>query len=50
VLIIDPNRGNCSAFNRCMALAGFTLTQTMLDSPLQDGGPYRGRLLHCRRI
>lgn len=49
VLIIDPNRCNRSAFNRCMALAGFALTETMLDSPLQDGSLYRGRLLHYRR-
>ncbi len=49
VLIIDPNRGNRSAFNRCMAVAGFALTSTMLDTPLQDGSLYRGRLLHYRR-
>jgi predicted nicotinamide N-methyase len=49
VLIIDPNRGNRSAFNRYMALAGFALTETLLDSPLHDGSPYRGRLLHYRR-
>jgi ETFB lysine methyltransferase len=50
VLIIDPNRSNRSAFNRCMALAGFALTETMLNTPLQDGSPYHGRLLHYRRI
>jgi predicted nicotinamide N-methyase len=49
VLIIDPNRSNRSAFNRCMALAGFALTETLLETPLQDGSPYRGRLLHYRR-
>ncbi len=49
VLIIDPNRGNRGAFNRCMALAGFTLGETLLESPLHDGSPYRGRLLHYRR-
>lgn len=49
VLIIDPNRGNRSAFNRCMALLGFALTETMLDTPLHDGSPYRGRLLCFRR-
>ncbi len=49
VLIIDPNRSNRSAFNRCMALAGFTLSETMLNLPLHDGSPYRGRLLrYCR--
>jgi 2-polyprenyl-3-methyl-5-hydroxy-6-metoxy-1,4-benzoquinol methylase len=49
VLIIDPNRGNSSTFSRCMALSGFTLSQTLLASPLHDGSPYRGRLLHYRR-
>lgn len=49
VLIIDPNRGNRSAFNRSMALAGFSLNETMIDAPLHDGSPYRGRLLHYRR-
>ena len=50
VLIIDPNRSNRSAFNRSMAWSGFVLTETLLDSPLHDGSPYRGRLLHYRRV
>ena len=50
VLIIDPNRSNRSAFNRCMALAGFSLSETVIDTPLHDGSPYRGRLLHYRRV
>lgn len=49
VLIIDPNRSNRRAFHRAMALLGFDLTETMLDAPLDDGSPYRGRLLHYRR-
>lgn len=49
VLIIDPNRGNRAAFNRCMAALGFDLTETRLDTALDDGTPYRGRLLHYRR-
>lgn len=49
ILIIDPNRGNRSAFNRCMALSGFALTETKIDAPLHDGTPYHGRLLHYRR-
>jgi ETFB lysine methyltransferase len=49
VLIMDPNRNNRSAFNRCMVLAGFALTETMLNAPLQDGSPYHGRLLHYRK-
>lgn len=49
VLIIDPNRSNRGAFNRCMSLLGFNLTETLIDAPLDDGSPYRGRLLHYRR-
>ena len=49
VLIVDPNRSNRSAFNRCMALAGFSLSETVIDTPLHDGSSYRGRLLHYRR-
>jgi predicted nicotinamide N-methyase len=49
VLIVDPNRGNRSAFNKAMALAGFSLTEAIIDAPLDDGSPYRGRLLqYCR--
>lgn len=49
VLIVDPNRGNRPAFNRCMADLGFDLAETTVDAPLSDGTPYRGRLLHFRR-
>ena len=49
VLIVDPNRGNRSAFLRAMQRMGFALTETSLDGPLTDGRPYRGRLLCFRR-
>jgi len=49
VLIIDPDRGNRSAFRHCMEKLGFTLTETRLAAPLHDGAAYRGRLLHYRR-
>lgn len=49
VLIVDPNRGNRNAFHRCMARLDFSHTETILDAPLADGSPYRGRLLHYRR-
>jgi len=49
VLIVDPNRGNRSAFHRGMKQSGFCLTETTLNEPLADGSPYRGRLLHYRR-
>jgi 2-polyprenyl-3-methyl-5-hydroxy-6-metoxy-1,4-benzoquinol methylase len=50
VLIVDPNRSNRAPFNRAMALLGFVLTETSIDAPLDDGSPYRGRLLQYRRI
>jgi hypothetical protein len=31
-------------------LLGFVLTETSIDAPLDDGSPYRGRLLQYRRI
>jgi 2-polyprenyl-3-methyl-5-hydroxy-6-metoxy-1,4-benzoquinol methylase len=49
ILIIDPNRGNRSAFNREMAALGFELEETLINAPLNDGSPYRGRLLQYRR-
>lgn len=45
VLIVDPNRSNRSAFHRAMANNGFACEETAIDTPLHDGGPYRGRLL-----
>ena len=49
VLIIDPNRGQRSAFHKAMQSRGFDLTQTDILTPLQDTTPYRGRLLNYRR-
>jgi 2-polyprenyl-3-methyl-5-hydroxy-6-metoxy-1,4-benzoquinol methylase len=49
VLIVDPDRGNRSAFHLSMKQVGFGLTETTLDKPLSDGSPYRGRLMHYRR-
>lgn len=49
VLIVDPNRGNRSAFHREMAALGFSLTELVLSEPLMDLSPYRGRLLHYQR-
>jgi 2-polyprenyl-3-methyl-5-hydroxy-6-metoxy-1,4-benzoquinol methylase len=49
VLIIDPNRSNRSAFNRCMSLLGFELSDSLIEGPLHDGSAYKGRLLRYRR-
>ncbi len=49
VLIVDPNRGNRSAFHRDMARMGFSVTELLMIEPLQDLSRYRGRLLHYKR-
>lgn len=49
VLIVDPNRGNRNTFHRRMEHLGFWFDETRIDVPLDDGTPYRGRLLHYRR-
>ena len=49
VLIIDPNRGQRSAFNKCMAGHGFGLKQSDILLPLSDLTPYRGSLLNYQR-
>lgn len=49
VLIIDPDRGNRSAFKRCMDSLGFALSETRLVADLHDGTRYRGRQMHYRR-
>lgn len=49
VLIVDPNRGNRAPFIRRMVAMGFTLTDSALDVPEDDGLPYKGRLLRFAR-
>ena len=49
VLIIDPNRGHRSAFNKHMANNGFALAETAINAPMHDGTAYRGKQLHYRR-
>ena len=50
VCIVDPNRGNRSAFNRRMAALGFTLDEVRLNVPEALGVlAYRGRMLHYHR-
>lgn len=49
VIIIDPNRGHRSAFNKHMANNGFALTETVITAPMRDGSAYRGKQLHYRR-
>ena len=49
VLIVDPNRGNRSAFNRRMATQGFALEESDLSHSLASGESYRGRMLRYLR-
>jgi predicted nicotinamide N-methyase len=46
VWIVDPDRGNRSAFSQQMAARGFTLTQERLDTAATDTAlAYKGRML-----
>ncbi len=49
VLIVDPNRGNRTAFNKRMADVGFTLEEINLNSEDSDGVRYKGRMLRYQR-
>ena len=49
VLIVDPNRGNRSAFNKRMADAGFALEEIDLSGRDAKGTPYKGRMLRYQR-
>lgn len=50
IWIVDPDRGNRSAFNRQMAARGYALTEQRLDQvALGAQAAYRGRLLSYRQ-
>jgi predicted nicotinamide N-methyase len=49
VLIVDPNRGNRSAFSKRMATLGFVLLDHPLQCLLANGDTYRGHLLQYTR-
>lgn len=49
VLIVDPDRGNRPPFVRRMAAMGFALSESPLNTPEDDGLPYKGRLLSFMR-
>jgi predicted nicotinamide N-methyase len=50
VWIVDPDRGNRSAFNRLLAAQGFALSELRLDcAATDDAVAYKGRLLTYRR-
>jgi len=45
VIIVDPDRGNRSAFCREMAALGYGLTMAPADKTLESGETYKGRFL-----
>ncbi len=45
VIIVDPDRGNRSAFCREMAALGYGLHTTSASKTLEDGEAYKGRFL-----
>jgi len=49
VIIVDPDRGNRPAFNRCMAALGFDRHERKVHALPRSGGAYKGRLLSYRR-
>ncbi len=49
VLIVDPDRGNRSAFGHAMAVYGFDLTMTPANRHLESGEAYKGRFLQLKR-
>ena len=50
VLIVDPNRGNRSAFSKRMAILGFVLIDHPLQGLLVNGDTYQGHLLQYTRV
>jgi hypothetical protein len=50
VMIVDPDRGNRSAFNRRMDAMGFELVESRLDEAASAlGAAYKGRLMRYQR-
>ncbi len=50
IWVVDPNRGNRSAFHRHMARLGFALHEQVLDQPAHDNTlAYKGRMLTYNR-
>ena len=50
IWVVDPNRGNRSAFHRHMARLGFALHEQVLDQPAHDNAlAYKGRMLTYNR-
>jgi 2-polyprenyl-3-methyl-5-hydroxy-6-metoxy-1,4-benzoquinol methylase len=49
ILIVDPDRGNRSAFCKAMAALGYGLDMTAASRTLESGEAYKGRFLRFAR-
>lgn len=49
VIIVDPDRGNRSGFNRDMADLGYAHSEQRAENRQVSGEPYKGRILSYRR-
>ncbi|HEX5127454.1 MAG TPA: SAM-dependent methyltransferase [Rhodocyclaceae bacterium] len=49
IIIVDPDRGNRSSFNRNMARLGYSFSETRADCIQASGEAYKGRILNYRR-
>jgi predicted nicotinamide N-methyase len=50
IWVVDPNRGNRSAFHKHMARLGFAMHEQVLDQSAQEDSPaYKGRMLTYTR-
>lgn len=49
VIIVDPDRGNRTRFNRYMQELGFAVTETLVTALPGSQEKYKGRLLHYRK-
>ncbi|AOW15408.1 methyltransferase type 12 [Hydrogenophaga crassostreae] len=46
VIIVDPDRGNRSAFAKAMAALGWSMKMTTAAKTQENGDPYKGRFLN----
>ena len=50
VIIVDPDRGNRSAFGKAMSTLGWDMVMTPAARTQESGEPYKGRFLTFKRL
>ena len=50
VIIVDPDRGNRSAFGKAMSALGWDMVMTPAARTQESGEPYKGRFLTFKRL